>query len=136
MHQTLNTFFNLGKATVISEVGYPCVDPTALWVSVGDLHPGVLAQLLEPQGHAVTLAVEFENLDVHLLPDFNNLAGMLDSLPRHIGDVQQSINTAQVDKGAVVGEVFDHALDGHAFLQVLQQFFALLAVGCFHHSAS
>ena len=92
--------------------------------------------MLEPQGHTVTLAVEFENLDVHLLPDFNDLAGVLDSLPRHISDVQQSVNTAQVDKGAVVSEVFDHALDGHAFLQILQQFFALLAVGSFHHSAS
>ena len=61
---------------------------------------------------------------------------MLDTLPGHVGNVQQAIHAAQVDEGAVVGEVLDHALDGHAFLQGLQQGVALDAVGLFHHGTA
>ena len=53
---------------------------------------------------------------------------MLDALPRHVGDVQQAIDAAEVDERAVIGEVLDHALDDCAFLQLLEQFGALGAV--------
>ena len=53
---------------------------------------------------------------------------MLDALPRHVGDVQQAVDAAEVDERAVVGEVLDHALDDRAFLQLLEQLGALGAV--------
>jgi len=61
---------------------------------------------------------------------------MLDAFPGHVGDVQQAVDAAQVDKRAVVGEVFDDTFNGLTFLQVLQQFFALGTVGLFHHRAA
>ncbi len=51
---------------------------------------------------------------------------MTHALPRHVGDVQQAIDAAEVDERAVIGEVLDDALDDRAFLQALQQLFALL----------
>ncbi len=53
---------------------------------------------------------------------------MLDALPRHVGDVQQAVDAAEIDERTVVGEVLDHALERRAFLQVLQQRLALGAV--------
>ena len=53
---------------------------------------------------------------------------MLDALPRHVGDVQQAVDAAEVDERAVVGEVLDHALDDRAFLQLVEQLRALGAV--------
>ena len=53
---------------------------------------------------------------------------MLDALPRHVGDVQQAVDAAEVDERAVVGEVLDGALDDGAFLQLLEQLRALGAV--------
>ena len=50
--------------------------------------------------------------------------------------MQQAIDTAQIDKGAVIGEVLDDALPHHAFFQHPQQLFALDAVGGFHHRAA
>ena len=61
---------------------------------------------------------------------------MLDAPPGHVGDVQQAVDAAQVQEGAVVGQVLDHALDLHAFFQVLQQVIALGAVFLFHHGAA
>ena len=46
---------------------------------------------------------------------------MLDAFPRHVGDVQQSIDAAQVHESAVVGEILHHALDRRALLQIIQQ---------------
>ena len=52
---------------------------------------------------------------------------MTHALPRHVGDVQQAVDAAEVDERAVLGEVLDDALDDRAFLQALEQLFALRA---------
>ena len=57
---------------------------------------------------------------------------MLDALPRHVGDVQQAVDAAEVHERTVVGEVLDHALDDRAFLQLVEQFRALGAVFLLH----
>ena len=54
-------------------------------------------------------------------PIFDHFGRMLDALPRHVGDVQQAVDAAQVEERAVVGQVLDHALDDRAFLQVVEQ---------------
>jgi hypothetical protein len=48
--------------------------------------------------------------------------------PRHVGDVQQAVDAAEVDERTVVGEVLDHAADDRAFVQVVEQLGALFAL--------
>src|SRR3546814_8294608 len=48
-----------------------------------------------------------------------------------IRDVQQAINAAQVNKGAIIGDVLDHALDNLAFMQGLDKAATLLGAGFF-----
>jgi len=52
---------------------------------------------------------------------------MADTTPRQIGDVQQAVDAAEVDEGAIIGDVLDHALDDAALAQGGQQRFALFA---------
>ena len=61
---------------------------------------------------------------------------MLDPLPRHIRDVQQTIDTAKVDEGTIVGEILDHAFDRLTLLQILQQLLSLGAVRRLHHRSA
>ena len=61
---------------------------------------------------------------------------MLDALPRHVGDVQQAIDAAEIDECAVVGEILDHALDRRAFLQIVEQRGTFGAVLLFDHRAA
>ena len=49
--------------------------------------------------------------------------------------MQQAIDAAEIDEGAVVGEVLHHACHVLAFLQRLEQRFALLAVLLLEHRA-
>jgi len=65
--------------------------------------------LLQAERHAIALAIELEDLDLELLTDADDLRRMLDALPRHVRDVQQAVDTAEVDERAVVGQVLDHA---------------------------
>ena len=61
---------------------------------------------------------------------------MLDALPRHVGDVQQAVDAAEVDERTVVGEVLDRALDDRAFLQVVHERAALGGELLLHHRAA
>ena len=42
---------------------------------------------------------------------------MIDAAPGHVGDVQQAVDAAQVNEGAVIGDVFDHAFHDLAAFQ-------------------
>jgi hypothetical protein len=46
---------------------------------------------------------------------------MRDAAIRHVGDVQQAVQAAQIDEGAVFGQVLDHAGDDGAFLQLIER---------------
>ncbi len=101
-----------------------------------DGDPWIFAQLLQTQGDAVALAVVLQNLDVDLVANVDDLGRVLDALPGHVGDVQQTIYAAQVNERTVVGEVLDDTFDLLAFLQGFQQSFALGAVLGFQHAAT
>ena len=133
MYQTFDALFDFREAAVIGEIGNLSDNTATLGVAASDLYPWVLAQLLETQRHTVALAIELEDFDIHFLANFYDLARVLDTLPGHIGNVQQPVDTTEVYKRAVVGQVLDHALHGLAFLQVFKQFLALRTVGGFHH---
>ena len=48
--------------------------------------------------------------------------------PRHVGDVQEAVDAAEVDEGAVVGDVLDDALEHLALGEGLQRVLLLLGV--------
>src|SRR5690554_2246 len=61
---------------------------------------------------------------------------MLNTLPRHIGNVQQTIYTTQINECAVIGKVFNDTFNSLAFLQAGQQLITLNGVGLFQNRAA
>ncbi len=53
---------------------------------------------------------------------------MADAAPRHVGDVQQAVDAAEVDERPVVGDVLDDALEHLALGQRLERVLLLLGV--------
>ena len=47
---------------------------------------------------------------------------MIDPGVGHVGDVQQAVNSTQVNKGTKIGDVLDHAFANLANFQFIQQF--------------
>ena len=85
-----------------------------------DFQPGIGSDLLEPKRHPLLLAVELQHLDVDLVADDEDVRGMADASPGHVGNVQQTVDTAEVDKCTVIGQVFDDTLDHLVFFQGLE----------------
>ena len=65
---------------------------------------------------------------VDLVVDLEQLRRMADAAPRHVGDVQQAVDAAQIDERAVVGDVLDDALEHLALGERLERVLLLLGV--------
>ena len=61
---------------------------------------------------------------------------MTHATPCHVSDVQQTVDTAQVNERAVIGDIFNHALNDRTFLQVFEQFLTIFAHAGFEHSTT
>jgi hypothetical protein len=125
VHQALDAILDLDERAVVGDVRDLAEHARVGRVATRDVLPRVRAELLEAQRHARALAVELEDADIDFVADLDHFRRMLDALPRHVGDVQQAVDAAEVDERAVVGEVLDRALDDRAFLQVFHQRAAL-----------
>ena len=134
--ETLDAGLELDEAAVVGDVGNLAEQARAGRVTTGDRDPRILAELLESERNAIALAVELQHADIELVADVDHFGRMTNALPRHVGDVQEAIDAAEVDERTVVGEVLDDALDDRAFLQTLEQLFALLGELALDHRAT
>ncbi len=101
-----------------------------------DALPRIVEQLLHAERDAVGLVVDLDDLDLHLLADIEHLGRVIDPAPGDVGDMQQAVDAAEIDEGAVVGDVLDHAVDDLTLFEILHQLLALLGAGLFQHGAA
>ena len=102
VHEPLDSLLDLDERAEVRDVGHPSRDPAALRVPLRDAHPRVLAELLQTERHAVAFTVVLEDLDLDLVADVDHLGGVADAAPGHVGDVQQAVDSAEIDERAVV----------------------------------
>ncbi len=95
-------------------------------ITLRGIEPRIRRELLEAQRDALLLVVELQHLDLDLIADLDEVARMRQASPGHVGDVQQAIDAAEVDEGAVVGQVLHRAGEDGVFVKLLQRLAALL----------
>ncbi len=122
MDQTLDARLQFDEGAVVGDVGDAAGEPGTDRILRLDALPRVGLELLHAQRDALGLGVEADDLDVDRLADLQGLGRMVDAPPGDIGNVQQAIDTAQIDECAVIGDVLDHAFQNLAFLEVGDQF--------------
>ena len=83
-------------------------------------------ELLEAEGNALFVLVELEDLDLNMVANINEIAGMGQAAPAHIGDMKESVDAAHVNESAVVGEVLNAAGEDRTLFQMLKRLGALL----------
>jgi len=88
-------------------------------------HGSAPSELLQAQRNARALAIEFQDPHVDLIADLDDFGRMLDALPGHVGDMQQTVDAAQIDESTVIREILHRAAHHRAFLQVIHQRAAL-----------
>src|SRR5690242_7642941 len=123
--QALDTGLELHERAVVGDGDDLPLHPRADRILGGHVLPGVGLELLQAERDALALPVDVQNLDFELLTDLHHLGRMGDAAVAHVGDVEQAVHAAQVDEGAEVGDVLDHALPDLADLELLHQDVAL-----------
>jgi len=131
--QALNARLQLHESAVVSNVGDGAFEARTDRVLGLDALPRVGLQLLHAEADALRLGVDADDLHLHRIADIDDLGGVIDTPPGHVGDVQQAIDTAQVDERAVIGDVLDHTFDDLTLLELGHDVGALLSPGLLQH---
>ncbi len=130
--ETFDSRLQLHKSAVVGDVDHPPDHPSVHRIPLRDGFPGVRLQLLDAQRNAFLALFELEYFDGDLIAHVQHLRRMRDAAVRHVGNMQQSVDAAQVDKRAIFGEVLHRAGDHRTFHQMFQRG-ALADVDFFFH---
>jgi hypothetical protein len=105
-------------------------------VGAGEYLPRVFLRGLERQRHALALEVDLEDLDGDFLANLDDLGGVLDVLPRQLGDVDETVYAAQVDERAEVDDGGNDTLADLALGEVREERGAALALRLLEQGAA
>src|SRR5207248_2352694 len=108
------------ESAVVGERDHLAGDARARRELLRRVCPGILLDLLEAQADALGGRVELEHDDAQLVAYVEHLAGVADASPRHVRDVEETVDATQVDERAVVGEVLDDAGEDRPLLELLE----------------
>src|SRR5690606_15492679 len=117
--EALDALLELHEGTERHQLGDGALDELAHVVLAGELAPRVLLRPLERQADPLAVHLDVEDLDLDLLADLDDLAGVVDVLPRQLGHVHETVDAAEVDEGTEVDDGADGALAHLAGLQRL-----------------
>src|SRR2546428_629255 len=118
--QALDPGLHLDEGAVVGEADDLARDARARRILLRGVRPGVLLDLLQTEADALGGRIELEHDHAQLVADVEHLARVPDAAPAHVGDVQEAVDAAQVDEGAVVGQVLHDAGEDGALLQLLE----------------
>ncbi len=126
--QAFDARLELDERAVVGQAHHLAAHAGAHRIAVLHRCPRVLHQLLVSEGHALGGRVVLEHDHVHFVVDLEHLGGVSDAAPRHVGDVQQAVDAAEIDERAVVGDVLHRPAQHLALGQRLERRLLLLGV--------
>src|SRR5260221_468999 len=126
VHQTFDPGFEFNERPVRHQIDHFAFDLCANRIFRFDAVPRIGQFLFQAKADPFLFAVDVEDDYVDVLTDLENLGGVTDTAPAHIGNVEQTIDTVQIDEGAEIGDILDRALAniarGHFGEQLLTAF--------------
>jgi len=129
MYQTFDTWFQFHESTVRHQIDHAAFDFRADRVLGFDIVPRIGQFLLQTEADAFFFVIDVQYDNVDFLSDGQELGWVVDAAPAHVGDVEQAVQTVEIDKGTEIGDVLDRALADIAGGHVGEQFGA--AFGAF-----
>src|SRR6185295_9033001 len=134
--QALDPLLQLHEGAIVGDRDHLPLDLLGHGVALVHVLPRVGRELLHAERDALLLGIEGEDLHLHLLADGDELRGVADAPPGHVGDVEQPVDAAQVDEGAEVRDVLHHALANLILRQLLDDLALLLGAVLLEHGAA
>ena len=134
--QPLDSRLQFDEGAIVGDVGDAPFQLHADRIFRLDALPRIALQLLDAERDALRLVVDADDLDLDGLADRHDLGGVIDAPPSHVGDVQEAVDTAEIDEGAIFGDVLDDALDDLALLEIGDDLRAALGTRLLEHRAA
>src|SRR5690606_3113767 len=136
VHQAFNARLEFNERAVVGDVGDAAGELAAGRVLGINAIPRIGHELLHAERDALGVRIDLHDLDFHRIAHVEHLARVRDTLPAHVGDVQQAVDAAEINERAVIGDVLDHAFADFAFLQLADDFGAFRSTALFEHGAA
>src|SRR5262249_35734721 len=136
VHQAFDAALELDEGTVVGDADDLAAHTRSDREALVHRRPRVRHDLLHAQRDAGALPIVIATDDAQGIPDVDDIGRFVDATPRHVGDMQETVETAEVDEGAVVGDVLHRAFEDHAFLENLERLFLHRFALAFHDSAA
>src|SRR5579872_6340088 len=130
--QTLYSRFELHEGAIVGDVHHAANHLVVGGVTLQHRLPGVRRELLHAERDTLFGAIELEDLYGDLVAYVKDLGRMRDAAVRHVGDMQQAVNSTEIDEGAVIGQILDGSGGDRALFEMLEGG-ALAAVDFFFH---
>ncbi len=134
--QAFDTIFQLHEGAVIGDVGNLALEACTNRITDVDAIPRVGTKLLHAERDTLGVRVDLDDLDFDFLTNFHNLRRMIDPLPAHVGDVQEAVDTTQVNERTIIGDVLDDTLADVALCHVGNDLCALFGTALFEDCAT
>ena len=125
MDKSLYARSNLYECTVVSDYDNLALNVVANLQVCIECIPWVRSELLQTKSDALLLVIEVEDNDIDLLVESNNLVWIAYAAPREVCDVDESVNTTEVNEYTVRGDVLDCTLEDLTLLKLADDFFLL-----------
>ena len=124
--KTLYTRSNLYECTVVGHNDNLTLHVVAhLQVSVESI-PWVRSELLQTESDALLLLIEVEDNDIDLLVESNNLVRIAYAAPREVCDVDETVNTAEVNEYTIRSDVLNSTFEDLTLLELADNLLTLL----------
>src|SRR6266567_1954301 len=107
MYQPFDAAFELDECAVIHQTDHLTLHTCADGILFRHRMPRIGRELFHAQGNTFFFGIELEHNDFDFFTHLNDFGGMVDASPGHIADVENAINAAEIDEGAVAGNIFD-----------------------------
>ncbi len=107
--EAFDTLFEFHERAVRHDVDHFAHDFLVDRVFLVNREPRGLCLLLESERDPAPFLVELEDHDLDLLIDLQHIRRMADTSPGNIGDMEKTVDAAEVDESAEVGDVLDYA---------------------------
>src|SRR5438270_2509171 len=102
--QSLDALLELDEGAIVSDADHASAYVRTDRITMRRVKPGVGSELFESQRHALFVLIEFQHFDLYLIAYVHQIPRMCQAAPRHVGDMQQAINSAKVHERAILGQ--------------------------------
>src|SRR5262245_26421966 len=105
MNESFDPALQLNKSSIVHQTYDFALNPSTHGISFGDGVPRVRSQLLHAKRNSLLLGIELQHHNFYLLSHLHQLGRMIDPAPRHVADVQDTIDTTQIYECPITGDI-------------------------------